>query len=208
MVQFTSGAGLDLVRPRNHLWGRTQRCVEPNPDTMRFVLSFALALCLALPAAAQSPEEDLATISNYVKVSDQLGTSGQIAYDQIASLAEAGYEVVVNLATASESRNSLEGYLVVEQGLTYVHIPVSWAEPSMRDLQMFFDVMKVNEDRQVFVHCFANMRASAFTYLYRTLVLGVDAEEAKMAMDPVWDPMELEQWATLIERAREMHTAD
>jgi hypothetical protein len=34
----------------------------------------ALVFCLALPALSQSPEEDLATIRNYVKISDQLGT--------------------------------------------------------------------------------------------------------------------------------------
>ena len=173
---------------------------------MKKLLLLPLVALLAAPALGQtSPEEDLATIRNYVKVSDDLATSGQIAYDQIASLKELGYEVVVNLATASESANALEGFLVTQEGMTYVHIPVSWGEPSMRDLQMFFDVMEINKDRKVFVHCFANMRASAFTYLYRTLVEGVPADEARQAMDPVWDPMELEQWAGLIERAQEQH---
>ncbi|MBO6575059.1 MAG: protein tyrosine phosphatase family protein [Rhodothermales bacterium] len=175
---------------------------------MKRLLFLAMAGLLVLPVRGQSAEEDLATIRNYVKVSDELATSGQIAYDQIASLAELGYDVVVNLATASESANALEGYMVVEAGMTYVHIPVSWGEPSMRDLEMFFDVMEMNEDRKVFVHCFANMRASAFTYLYRTLVQGVSEEEAKKAMDPVWDPMELEQWADLIERAQAEHKTD
>lgn len=175
---------------------------------MKTVLSLFLALLVALPASAQDPEADLATIRNYVKVSDDLATSGQIAYDQIQSLADAGYEVVVNLAVASESANMLEGYLVTQAGLTYVHIPVSWQEPSMRDLKMFFDVMEMNQDRKVFVHCFANMRASAFTYLYRTLVEGVPADEALESVSPVWDPMELEQWAGLINRAQAEYKTD
>ena len=70
------------------------------------------------------------------------------------------------------------------------------------DLDIFFDVMEANEGRKVFVHCFANMRASAFVYLYRTLVQGVPDSEARGVMSEVWDPGELQQWADLIERAK------
>ena len=48
----------------------------------------------------------------------------------------------------------------------------------MRDLELFFDVMDANEDRDVYVHCFANMRVSVFVYLYRTLRKGVPDAEA------------------------------
>ncbi|MFT5142858.1 MAG: protein tyrosine phosphatase (PTP) superfamily phosphohydrolase (DUF442 family) [Rhodothermales bacterium] len=170
---------------------------------MKRLLFALLILATCAPTLAQTAEEDLATIRNYVKISDRLATSGQIADTQINSLVEAGYEVVVNLATASLERNGIEGFLVVQGGMSYVHIPVSWTEPSLRDLEMFFDVMEMNEDRKVFVHCFANMRASAFTYLYRTLKQGVDPHEARKAMDPVWNPIELAQWADLIVRAQE-----
>ena len=63
-------------------------------------------------------------------------------------------------------------------------------------------VMEANEGRKVFVHCFANMRASAFVYMYRTLVEGVLDEDAIGHMSEVWDPAEVRQWGDLIERAR------
>lgn len=164
---------------------------------------------VTIPAFGQTVAEDsLAAVYNFVQVDDRLATAGQLSEGQMAYLSEAGYEVVVNLAVADEERNGREGFLVIEQGITYVHIPVSWREPSMRDLQMFFDVMEVNKDRKVFVHCFANMRASAFTFLYRTLVEGVDENEAQQAVDPVWDPMEVEQWAGLIKRAQAEYRGD
>lgn len=174
------------------------------------VLAAAVAVCAiaaaAQPAAAQvSAEEDLATIRNYVKVSDRLATSGQIAYDQIAALHEAGYEVVINLAPPSLGSNELEGYLVTDAGLSYVQIPVDWQKPSLRDLELFYAVMEANRDRKVFVHCFANMRASAFTYLYRTLVAGESDAEALADMTAVWDPSEVEQWSALIETAKAEH---
>jgi len=72
----------------------------------------------------------------------------------------------------------------------------------MADLELFFDVMEANADRRIFVHCFANMRASAFVYLYRTLVEGMPEDQALATMSEVWDPWELEQWGGLIERAQ------
>ena len=46
------------------------------------------------------------------------------------------------------------------------------------------------------------MRASAFVYMYRTLVEGIPEDEARATMNEVWDPWELEQWGGLIERAQ------
>jgi protein tyrosine phosphatase (PTP) superfamily phosphohydrolase (DUF442 family) len=165
-----------------------------------------LSTVLAPPAEAQqnSPAA-LETIRNYQVVSDRLASAGQISYEQIPLLGAQGYEVVVNLASADAERNGQEGFLVAQSGLTYVHIPVDWERPRLSDVEMFFDVMKANEDRKVFVHCFANMRASAFVYLYRTLVEGVPEAEARETMSEVWDPDGLQQWAGLIEQVRREH---
>ncbi len=168
----------------------------------------ALVASPALPvdsAAQQQTPAPLETIRNFQVVDDRLSSSGQIAYDQIPLLAQQGFDVVVNLAIADEERNGQEGFLVAQAGLTYVHIPVDWQQPQLSDVEMFFDVMQANQDRKVYVHCFANMRASAFVYMYRTLVEGVPDEEARATMNEVWDPGELEQWAQLIERAQETY---
>ncbi len=73
---------------------------------------------------------------------------------------------------------------------------------TLDDLDLFFGVMEANADRKVFVHCFANMRASAFVYLYRTMVQGVPEYVASATMSEVWDPSEVEQWGALIEGAK------
>jgi protein tyrosine phosphatase (PTP) superfamily phosphohydrolase (DUF442 family) len=157
--------------------------------------------------AQQGGPAPLETIRNFQVVSDRLASSGQMAYEQIPLIRERGYEVVINLAIADEERNGREGFLVAQEGLTYVHIPVDWNEPRVSDVEMFFDVMRAHEDRKVYVHCFANMRASAFVYLYRTLVEGVDEVEARATMSEVWDPAEEQQWAELIEQAKAEHRA-
>ena len=147
-------------------------------------------------------EADLATVFNYIQYDDMLSSAGQIPYDQVASLRQAGFEVVINLAPVSESANALEGFLVVQEGLTFLNIPVSFREPSLQDLTVFFDMMKVNEGRRTFVHCAANMRATVFTYLYRTLVQGVDEASARADMETIWDPNGSPAWAALIEKAQ------
>lgn len=170
--------------------------------TRCLVLATGLAVLVAAPTAAQQAPAPLETVRNFQRVSDDLASSGQIGYDQIPLIRAEGYEVVVNLAIADEERNGREGFLVAQEGLTYIHIPVDWDEPTMRDVDLFFDVMEANADRKVYVHCFANMRASAFVYMYRTLVAGIPEDEARATMNEVWDPWELEQWGGLIERAQ------
>ena len=44
-------------------------------------------------------------------------------------------------------------------------------------------------EQKVFVHCAANMRVSAFIYRYRTQVLGMDDETARVDLEKLWDPM-------------------
>ncbi len=174
--------------------------------TPRYATAIVLLSALSAPALqAQQAPPPLETVRNFQVVSDRLASSGQIGYEQIPLLREQGYEVVVNLAVADEERNGREGFLVAQAGITYVHIPVEWESPTLNDVALFFDVMKANSDRRVYVHCFANMRASAFVYLYRTLVEGVPKEEALSTMNEVWDPTELEQWGDLIERAEEKY---
>ena len=165
---------------------------------------FAVCALLAVGVGYLDGQVDnygLGQIPAYVPISESLATSGQVAVDQIADIKAAGFEVIVNLATARRAQNGEEGFAVAEAGLTYVNIPVDWEEPTLRDLDMFFSVMNANQDRKVFVHCFANMRASLFTYLYRILELNTDPAEARIAMDAVWDPNSQEQWAEFMQRA-------
>lgn len=164
--------------------------------------SFAL---LAEQETVSTDSSSLSSAYNFVEISDSLSTAGQITNEEIAAAGEAGFEVVVNLAPARRDRNLEEGFRVTEAGMTYVQIPVDWQAPSLRDLELFFDVMDANRDRRVFVHCFANMRVSVFVYLYRTLRRGVPEEDAWDEVLEVWDPgadPETAQWPAFIERAK------
>ncbi|MGI8504215.1 MAG: protein tyrosine phosphatase family protein [Hassallia sp.] len=138
-------------------------------------------------------------IYNFLKLSDAIATSGQPTKEQFQAIKEAGYQVVVNLAL-SESSNALrnEKQIVENQGMQYVHIPVIWENPTLENVREFFKVMEKNADKQVFVHCAANMRVSAFMYLYRRLHQGINDEDAKNDLQKIWIPNEI--WQNFIEQ--------
>ncbi len=169
-------------------------------------MAFLLVLAMAAGTAAFAQDEGLADVHNYVRISDRLATSGQIDDAEIAAVGAAGFDVVVNLAPARRERNLEEGFRVTEAGMAYFQIPVDWEDPSLDDLDLFFQVMDITGERSVYVHCFANMRVSVFVYLYRTLRQGVPEPEAREDMLKVWDPAadsEYAQWPRFIAAARE-----
>lgn len=128
-------------------------------------------------------------IYNFLRLSDLVATAGQPTEAQFSVIKESGYQVVVNLALP-ESPNALpdEQAVVESQGMQYVNIPVVWENPTLEDIARFFTVMETNADRPVFVHCAANMRVSAFMYLYRLIHERVSDEQAKTDLNQIWIP--------------------
>jgi len=138
-------------------------------------------------------------IYNFLKLSDSIATAGQPTKEQFTAISKLGYQVVVNLALP-ESLNALpdEKEVVETQGMEYVHIPVVWENPTIDDIRRFFSVMEANADKNIFVHCAANMRVSAFMYLYRLIHEGMSDEDAKRDLHQIWIPND--NWQKFIEQ--------
>ena len=142
----------------------------------------------------------MANIYNMLSLADNLGTSGQPTSAQLAAIKEAGYEVVINLATGTTPRDlPNEAEMVAAQGMEYIDIPVLWDSPTEADLARFFEVMDATKDKKRFVHCIANMRVSAFMFLYRVLRQGMPLEEARATMRQIWEPNAI--WHKFIDAA-------
>jgi protein tyrosine phosphatase (PTP) superfamily phosphohydrolase (DUF442 family) len=146
----------------------------------------------------------LSEISKFHSFGDRLATAGQPNEAQLRLIREAGFETVINLALPT-SDNALpnEGSLVTVLGMTYVHIPVNFKTPAPQDFRAFSGVMHAFEGRRVFVHCAANMRVSAFMYLYRVIFKDVPASEARRDLNAIWHPDEV--WSKYIEQQLESH---
>ncbi|MEE4279364.1 MAG: protein tyrosine phosphatase family protein [Halieaceae bacterium] len=172
---------------------------------LRFLVVGVLLAATSAHSSAQSQDRDdpsLDSVRNFHRISESLLTSGQIYPAQIPSLQAEGVDFVVNLAIADPERNAEEPYAMMSAGMNYVNIPVDFQQPSQEDLELFFAVMDARGDRKTLVHCFANFRASAFTFLYRVLREGVPEDEARADLLAVWDEETFEKnpaWVKFID---------
>src|SRR3954469_905859 len=127
-------------------------------------------------------------IKGFLQLDDRIGTSGMPRAEHFREIAEAGYRAVINLALpTSDNALANEGELVSGERMNYVHIPVKFEEPREEDYENFARVMDAFSREKVFVHCAANMRVSAFMFVYR-LERGAERESAEAAMRQIWEP--------------------
>ena len=142
----------------------------------------------------------LSDLPAFLQLDDNLATSGQPSEEQLAQVAQAGFQVVINLAL-SHAEYSLkdEAVSVRQLGMEYIHIPVIWSAPGLPELQQFFESMAANHDKKIYVHCAANMRASVFVALYRIIRLGWRVEHALVEVLRIWTPDST--WQAFMERA-------
>ena len=159
-------------------------------------------------------------IYNYLRLSDFVATGGQPTEAQFSLIKEAGYEVVVNLARPDSPKALPNEQAIVESlGMRYASIPVDWENPTLEDVARFFSIMEAicaspkgrrqrrTQQRNalaaqpVFVHCAANMRVSAFMYLYRLIHEGMSDEQAKRDLQKIWTPNDT--WQAFIQQAVE-----
>jgi protein tyrosine phosphatase (PTP) superfamily phosphohydrolase (DUF442 family) len=139
----------------------------------------------------------LRDIYNFRALGEKVGTAGQPTESQFRAIRDAGFNAVINLALpTSDNAIANEGSVVTGLGMSYVHIPVDFKSPTDQDFQAFCRVMAAFDDRRVFVHCAANMRVSAFMFLYRVLHKSVDQAHAQRDLCAIWEPDEV--WSKFI----------
>ena len=133
---------------------------------------------------------DLYSIAAYVPLSDTLATAGQPTEAQLAAVAAAGFQVVINLALHDDPSYSLndEAATVSALGMQYVHLPVQFSSQRLETLAAFSAAMDAASERKVLVHCRHNKRVPVFIALHRILRQGWPEQEAFAAMRAVWQP--------------------
>jgi protein tyrosine phosphatase (PTP) superfamily phosphohydrolase (DUF442 family) len=136
-------------------------------------------------------------ILNYHQITPRIATSGQPTVAQFQQIAEAGYQVVVNLAlTTSSNAIANEDAVVIAQGMQYLHLPVSWERPSVSDFLLFVQLLTVLAEQKLWIHCAKNMRVSCFIYLYQKHLLKQPEAQARYPMSILWQPEGA--WAQLV----------
>jgi protein tyrosine phosphatase (PTP) superfamily phosphohydrolase (DUF442 family) len=154
---------------------------------------------------AQRQEEPMAdpeSIYHWRRLGDRITTSGQPTEEQLAEIHALGVRHIVNLGLHThEKALPDEAGSVSRLGMTYIHIPVDFQNPTDQDFQQFCAVMEQLKDVPVHVHCIANARVSAFFYRYRRDVLGMKEARARAEMEAVWQPKGV--WVDFVARRSE-----
>ena len=146
-------------------------------------------------AANADPE----TIYNWRRFDDRITTSGQPTEQQLADIRGLGVRHIINLGLHThEKALPDEAASVSRLGMTYIHIPVDFQNPTEADFAKFCSAMKQLMEVPVHVHCIANYRVSAFFYRYRRDVLEMNDAEARAEMEQVWHPEGV--WAAFVGR--------
>lgn len=142
--------------------------------------------------------ETLSDILNWRSYSPLISASGQPSEAQLAALAQAGVEQIINLGP-HDNKGALrdEAGTVSALGLGYTYIPVDFAAPTQADFDAFRAALDTHSGARLHVHCIYNARVSAFFYrLSKTSDL-IDETEAARIMDNIWRPGA--DWADFID---------
>jgi protein tyrosine phosphatase (PTP) superfamily phosphohydrolase (DUF442 family) len=144
----------------------------------------------------------LENITNYIRISERVASSGQPEELEFKDIAQAGFEVVINLAMPdSEDAIPEEGYIVTARNMQYIHIPVPFEAPTTKHVKDFISVMEAFKDKKVWVHCVVNYRVSAFLFLYMRFVKNATIEEARKVILKSWKPNNV--WANFMEMSKD-----
>jgi protein tyrosine phosphatase (PTP) superfamily phosphohydrolase (DUF442 family) len=142
----------------------------------------------------------MSDIYHYQYLTETLSSSGMPTAEQLKYLADAGVQVVINLAPHDVPKAvPQEADLVKELGMEYINIPVTWHAPESEAFQQFMDAMDTHAGKKIHVHCEANYRASAFIMMYRVLRLGWKKEDAIPVMEKMWNPEDFPVWQKFID---------
>lgn len=128
-------------------------------------------------------------IKNFIQIQDQLATAGQPTMYQLESLADAGYQVVINLGLYDTDYALGNEKVWVEQlGMKYIHIPVYFQTPRQNDFIHFLNSVNIQKGKKLFIHCAENKRVSVFVALYRVITGDLSQTDGWNLILEAWEP--------------------
>ena len=148
--------------------------------------------------------DELADISNFRQYNPTFASSGQPTTEQLKLVANSGVQRVIYLAfTDNDTAIEDEDRTVKSLDMEYIHIPVNFDDPTLSDFQHFAAVMQSSAEMKTLLHCQINLRASAFSFLYRVIHLNIPMENAIQDLQGVWAPNEV--WYSFIKRVLQQY---
>ena len=163
--------------------------VVPGKLVAMLTLAGVFTCVSGLASAQEVAGNGMSEILNFRQYSPTFASAGQPTREQLQIIKDNGYERVIYIAFSTVGPAiPEEDQLVKALGMDYLHIPVDFNNPTIRDFNTFVDAMQRESDRKTLLHCQVNARATAFSFLYRVIYEDVPVADAKLDMNSVWTP--------------------
>jgi uncharacterized protein (TIGR01244 family) len=135
--------------------------------------------------AGSRPQQEFASITNFLWVNKQICTGGQPTMEDLAKLKAAGIKAVINLRRPNEYATEEEAAKAEQLGLRYFNIPVNGAEPKDEQAKQFLKITADPKNRPAFIHCSSANRVGGFWMIRRVLVDGWKLEDAEREAEKI-----------------------
>jgi uncharacterized protein (TIGR01244 family) len=139
--------------------------------TMRVMLAFVAAACVAASLDAQVQKKEFPGVRNYSRVDATVGCGGQVDPAAMASLKSEGFVSVINLRLPTEEGANVEQGRAAAQaaGLKYIHLPFNAASPDPKVVDSFLAAVADRANQPVFIHCGSASRVGGMWTIKRAL---------------------------------------
>lgn len=128
-------------------------------------------------------------IKTFHPVNNRLVTAGQPTMHELEAVADAGYQVVINLGLRDADYALEDEQSWVEQlGMRYIHIPVEFQQPKANDFIRFLNTMNIQQGKSLFIHCAENKRVSVFVALFLVVTEKLSQIDGWNLILEVWEP--------------------
>ena len=142
-------------------------------------------------------------IFNFKEVDSQIAIGGQPMLNQFELLDRQGYQAIVQIRV-QEADYVLqdEAYQVSQHNMEHGAMNMSFANPTLADVEKFFALMDKFKGKKVFAHCAAGFCTSGMIAMYKMKREGISFDDAKAqyALEQ-WQPND--SWLRLIEEVKQ-----
>jgi len=133
--------------------------------------------------------QQVSQIKNFLEVDKKIATAGQPCLRELETLADAGYQTIINLGMEDSDYALNDEKVWVEQlGMKYFHIPVELQGPKIADFIRFLNTMNLQQHKKLFIHCEDNKRVSVFVALYLVISNDISLTKGWNLILEVWEP--------------------
>jgi uncharacterized protein (TIGR01244 family) len=116
-----------------------------------------------------------------IAINDQVTVGPQPTVEEIKQLARDGFQSVINLRVQDEEKNEIpphiEGTLVRDEDMEYVHIPISMKQILHEQIATFRQAI-TNLHHPIYVHCASGQRAAALAVMDEAIRRDWSGEQA------------------------------